>query len=273
MAQSRHHYERAFERHLVESGRSFVSVNEVRRSLLPPGHRLELLEDRGGEPARESLKSFDFMLYGDGGGLLIDIKGRKFSTGAAHRARARAINNEATSPQGADADQHTTATDPDGATGSPKSTDEVTAAGGTGRLESWVTVDDLESLGLWRQLFGPGYRACFVFVYWCDALPPVGLFPELIWHEGRWYGVRGIELDDYVGAMRVRSARWRTVHLAREDYLRLSGPVLGERRDAGMPDGATDGAHVGVPGVTSGTPPARPEVTLPASSRDHPTPV
>ena len=47
-----------------------------------------------------------------------------------------------------------------------------------GRLENWVTREDVRSMLAWEQLFGPGFTAAFVFLYRFDALPPDGLFAQ-----------------------------------------------------------------------------------------------
>ncbi len=95
------------------------------------------------------------------------------------------------------------------------------------RLENWVTEDDVESLLIWETLFGDGYEAAFAFVYWCESRPPRGLFDDVFEHHGRWYGVRAATLSDYRAAMRQRSARWRTVHVAQDAFERLSRPLFG----------------------------------------------
>jgi len=95
------------------------------------------------------------------------------------------------------------------------------------RLENWVTEDDVDSLLVWETLFGEGFEAAFVFVYWCETRPPATLFDDAFEHHGRWYGLRSATLSDYRGAMRPRSARWRTVHLDRESFERLSRPLFG----------------------------------------------
>lgn len=100
-----------------------------------------------------------------------------------------------------------------------------------GRLESWVTLDDVDSLTRWQRLFGPGFRSAFAFCYWCEAQPPDGLFQQVFEDRGRWYAVRLIATDVYARHMRVRSARWRTVHLSAVEFERLSEPFPG--REAG----------------------------------------
>lgn len=92
------------------------------------------------------------------------------------------------------------------------------------RLESWVTLDDIESLKTWESLFGPGYDPVFIFVYQCVSQPPDGLFQEVFEHAGAWYMLRAVRLQDYLAHMRTRSPRWRTVHLPTDVYERISHP-------------------------------------------------
>jgi hypothetical protein len=98
-------------------------------------------------------------------------------------------------------------------------------ATGRARLESWATMEDVRSLRVWERLFGPGFRAALVFVYLCHDQPPDGLFQEVVAHQDRWYALRGILLDDYRAAMKVRSRRWGTVDLPARDFERLSQPL------------------------------------------------
>ena len=181
MAQRRHHYERAFEGYLREQRLPYMAVNEVKRALLPAGSKL-LMEGEGG--GGETIKNFDFVVYGDQGGraenLLVEIKGRRLP-----RMRL--------------------------ADGSPAKA----------RLESWVTMGDVKALAVWEELFGAGYEAVFVFVYWCDDVPPDGLFAEVFECQGRWYTVRVVTLADYEANMKVRSPKWKTVNLTSGDFERV----------------------------------------------------
>lgn len=191
MGERHHHYERAFEHYLRAHQVPFISVNDARKALLPSGAPIRLAI--GGGNGLESLKSFDFVLYGSTTNLLVETKGRRLA---------------------------------------PRR-----GAGGATRLESWVTHDDVRDLRVWRDLFGAGFRAAFVFIYWCDEMPPAALFEEIVDFEGRWYSIRAVELDLYAGAMRERSSRWRTVHLSTADFDRFSGPLLGS---GGFAAGATE---------------------------------
>ncbi|MEQ9455303.1 MAG: HYExAFE family protein [Phycisphaeraceae bacterium] len=93
------------------------------------------------------------------------------------------------------------------------------------RFECWVTEDDVSSLTRWQELFGPSFRAAFVFLHWWDDIPADGLFREVFEHRGRWYAPSLVMLDDYAAAMRPRSSRWRTVSLRKADFDRLSQPL------------------------------------------------
>lgn len=182
MAQRRNHAERAFERLLRDQRIPYVAVNEARKSLLPPGARLSLQSSS----SDETLKNFDFIVYGDSSNLLVEVKGRTIPR---HKR-----------PQ---------------------------PPGKRPRMECWVTQDDLNALRTWQRLFGPGYEPVLVFVYTCEGPPPDGLFAEVIEHAGTWYAVRAITLDDYEPSMKIRSPRWQTVHLAQDDFERLSRPFAG----------------------------------------------
>jgi hypothetical protein len=126
-----------------------------------------------------SLKSFDFVVYGQGCNLLVEIKGRR-------AARRR--------------------------------------DGSAGRLESWVAAEDVASMQAWEGLFGPEFRAVFLFMYCHDELPADGLFEEIVRHREHWYALRALAVRDYARLMRVRSPRWGTVHLPAAAFNSLSHP-------------------------------------------------
>lgn len=185
MAQRRHHYERAFEEYLRARRIPYIAVDEAKKTLLPDGARLNVRHAEDTEPI--TLKSFDFVIYGERANLLVDVKGRRV----------------------------------------PRNLASPTARG---RLESWVTQDDVDSMRRWERLFGPGFEGAFIFIYWCDGQPPDALFQEIFEDRGRWYAIRAVRTDEYMEHMRVRSPRWRTVHLGASDFERLSRPLLAEAR-------------------------------------------
>lgn len=205
MAQRRHHYEHAFEAYLRARRIPYVAVDEARKALLPESHQLRLavpasvrgaIPGEAGQhvPVRQSaLKSFDFVIYGQGSNVLVEIKGRRVARRAG-RAGGAAV----------------------------------------GRLETWVTQDDVESLQAWQQLFGPAFFAAFVFIYWCDEQPPDGLFQEIFEHRERWYAMRAVRLDQYLRGMRTRSPRWRTVHIPPDMFERISQPFAPGSLEGGL---------------------------------------
>jgi hypothetical protein len=182
MAQRRHHYEQAFEAFLRDQRIPYVAVNEARKALLPTS--MTPREDPSG-----ALKNFDFVVYGAGLNLLVEIKGRKL-------------------------------------------------AGSGRRLESWVNAEDVRSMLAWERLFGPEFRAVFLFLYWCDELPADGLFEEIVEHRGRWYALRAVAVTDYAAHMRERSPRWGTVHVDGASFARISHPFRGSlSAPGGFPGG------------------------------------
>ncbi len=213
MAQRRHHYERAFEGFLRARRIPYVAVDEARKSLVPAGVAASSPDNTTG-PA---LKSFDFVIYGnppgsagtpglahsgpDGANLLIDIKGRRVGR---RKAGAAASSDDALR---------------------------------IGRLESWVTMEDVRSLTEWEKLFGEGFQAAFVFVYACDVQPPDALFQEVFEHAGAWYALRVVTVTQYARHMKVRSPRWGTVDIARRAFEHISQPLTaGLRAGSGLFD-------------------------------------
>lgn len=188
-----HHYEQAFEEYLRSRRIPYVAVDEARKTLLPraPMPTVRSPADIG---AVASLKSFDFVIYGQGANLLVEIKGRQVK----HRERPRSEPGPAL-------------------LGTPRPLR-------AGRLESWVTLDDVASLQRWEGLFGPEFQAAFVFVYWCESQPPDALFQEVFEHRGRWYALRAVKVGDYAKHMKVRSPKWRTVNLPTGIFEQVSSP-------------------------------------------------
>lgn len=177
-------------------------MDEAKKALLPDNPSLVVSErdvgDVRSEAAPASLKSFDFVLYGRGMNLLVEVKGRRI---ARPKRRPSAPTHYAA-----------------GVESKPPP---------RARLESWVTYDDVQSLARWQALFGPEFEAAFVFIYWCDEQPPDALFEEVYENRGRWYAIRTVTLASYSKAMKVRSPRWRTVHVPPGMFERISQPLVG----------------------------------------------
>jgi hypothetical protein len=212
VTQRRHHYELAFEVFLRARRIPYVAVDEARKALLPDNAALRVVDADQQPPRAASLKSFDFVIYGPihsgsapslgAENLLVEVKGRKIGLRRPRPTKdidAMIFTDEAPS----------------------------TGGDGAGRLESWVTQEDVESLRTWERLFGTGFAATFVFLYWCEQQPPDALFQEIFEHRGRWYAVRAVTLADYAREMKVRSPRWGTVHVPPTVFERISRPFTG----------------------------------------------
>jgi len=211
MATSSGHYERALDAYLRATRAPYASVRAARRALLGEGVRLTAR--RRSAEAFATLKSFDFVLYGRDEHLLLEVKGRRL----AQRSRAGGsgvgpgVGPEVGRRVGRDAD--------------PTAVDGIEPARARARpprLDSWVTADDVESMTTWGDLFGPGYRPVFVFLYWCRDAADHAAFGERFEHDGRLYGVRAIDVGAYAASMVVRSPRWRTVHVPAAAFASLS---------------------------------------------------
>ncbi len=185
MARRHVHYERAFEAYLRARRIPYIAVDEARRTLLPDSRAIRFLSD-GDDPAAH-LKSFDFVVYGQGMNLLVDIKGRRvpLTRGGACSSRLESWVTD----------------------------DDVES------LARW------EALFNGGGVAGSaGYEGVFVFIYACEQQPPDALFQEVLAHGGLWYVLRSVTLADYRGAMKRRSPRWRTVDLPAAAFERLSEP-------------------------------------------------
>lgn len=212
----RHHYEQAFEEYLRSRRIPYVAVDEARKALLPIPSRVQptgRMTSQGGDlphggpqPA-PSLKSFDFVIYGQGNNLLVEVKGRRL--GHPGGGDATAIGRIGTGR----------------GSGGLRGGHRGGSRGAT-RLESWVTREDVESLARWEGLFGPEFQAMFVFIYWCDEQPPDALFQEIFEHAGRWYAIRAVRVGDYAPVMKVRSASWGTVDVPRAAFERIASTLV-----------------------------------------------
>jgi hypothetical protein len=114
------------------------------------------------------------------------------------------------------------------------------------RLECWVTQEDVQSLGRWERLFGEGFTAAFVFIYWCDQQPALPLFEEIFEFHQRWYAVRAVTLASYAAGMRPRSQRWQTVHMPAAEFDRASRGLCGRLGGVGGVGGVGPGAGHGL---------------------------
>jgi len=92
-------------------------------------------------------------------------------------------------------------------------------------LQTWTTEQDVVDLLQWQEVFGDGFTAVLMFVYWID--PPVVPQPGMFVHRDRWYLLLGVELSEYQDHMRRRSVKWETVAVPQADFRSLARPIEG----------------------------------------------
>jgi len=102
---------------------------------------------------------------------------------------------------------------------------EAGSSGSGHKWENWATQDDLDSLTQWERVFGPGFRAAFVFAY--HVLDPrwLGELDDPFRFRNRVYAFYGVWADEYRQRMRERSASWETVSLPSAEFRRLRRPI------------------------------------------------
>lgn len=99
-------------------------------------------------------------------------------------------------------------------------------SGRSGRqLDSWVTEADIADMLRWERVFGSGFRATLVFLYWCEQQPPDALFQEIFSFRDRWYAVLAVDARSYQKQMKQRSAKWKTVYVPAEPFGRMTEPL------------------------------------------------
>ena len=86
-----------------------------------------------------------------------------------------------------------------------------------GALPSWVTIDDVQGLEKWEEMFGKGYSGIFVFVYELARVDVDTGGKEVFQSDNRRYFALGVRLADYRKHMKMRSPRWQTVTLSAAD--------------------------------------------------------
>lgn len=91
-------------------------------------------------------------------------------------------------------------------------------------LQNWTTREDIDDLRQWQEIFGAGFSAIFLFMYYWPGPPEQAPFPDLFCFQEKWYSTLAISVADYRAHMKLRSAAWGTVHLPTADFRRLAKP-------------------------------------------------
>ena len=85
-------------------------------------------------------------------------------------------------------------------------------------LECWVTVEDVEGLTQWQQIFGADHQAIFVFAYKIENIDVDFDGREIFDFDANKYFFLCIKLDDYRRFMKRRSPKWQTVTLPADKF-------------------------------------------------------
>jgi len=89
-------------------------------------------------------------------------------------------------------------------------------------FECWATIDDVEGLTKWQQVFGTGHQAIFVFAYKIDNIDVDFDGRDVFDFDANRYLFFCIKLDDYRKFMKRRSPKWQTVTLPAEKFRRCA---------------------------------------------------
>jgi hypothetical protein len=94
----------------------------------------------------------------------------------------------------------------------------------SGSLQNWTTREDIDDLRQWQEIFGDGFSAMFLFMYYWPDRPETSPLKDMMLFQEKWYGSLGISVSDYREFMKPRSEAWGTVHLPAKEFRRLAKP-------------------------------------------------
>lgn len=89
-------------------------------------------------------------------------------------------------------------------------------------FECWVTMEDVNGLTKWQQVFGPGHTAVFVFTYRVENIDVDFDGRDVYDFDNSRYTFFAVKLDDYRLFMKVRSPKWQTVTLPADKFRRCA---------------------------------------------------
>jgi hypothetical protein len=91
-------------------------------------------------------------------------------------------------------------------------------SGGTRAWENWITQEDVEGLGDWEAVFGEGFLAMLVFVYWLQGPPRRAPFEDVHLFGRKYYAFMAMPLQQYVARARPRSRKWKTLSIPSVEF-------------------------------------------------------
>jgi len=85
-------------------------------------------------------------------------------------------------------------------------------------FECWVTTEDVDGLTRWREVFGPGHAAVFVFVYRIENIDVDFDGRDVFHFDANRYVFLYVKLGEYRRFMKRRSPKWQTVTLPADKF-------------------------------------------------------
>ncbi len=95
-------------------------------------------------------------------------------------------------------------------------------------FQNWVTFEDVVGLSKWQEVFGSGYKSAFVFAYKIANVDVDFDGRDAYEFEGNRYIFFGVMLDNYERFMKVRSQKWKTVHLPADIFRQYSFQLVNQ---------------------------------------------
>ncbi|MCA9003725.1 MAG: HYExAFE family protein [Planctomycetaceae bacterium] len=93
------------------------------------------------------------------------------------------------------------------------------------RWENWATLEDIQGLQRWQDLFGNGFVSSFVFAYQLPENSISNSLEKLFEFRGSLYAFYLVKIDEYRLKMKPRSESWQTVFLHQQDFHEMRKPV------------------------------------------------
>lgn len=104
-------------------------------------------------------------------------------------------------------------------------TEILPGQGNRRRWENWATIEDIQGLQQWQELFGEGFVSGLVFAYQLPADSISNNLEKLFAYRGSLYAFYLVKIDEYRLKMRPRSQSWQTVFLHQQDFHEIRQPV------------------------------------------------
>jgi len=85
-------------------------------------------------------------------------------------------------------------------------------------FDCWVTMDDVNGLSYWGEVFGSEYTVVFIFAYRIKNVDVDFDGRDVFDFDGDRYIFFALKLSDYKTHMKLRSPKWRTVTLPADKF-------------------------------------------------------